>query len=250
MFNKQIGTVSNILLTYIITQNKRFLALITFIFLANILLLPQISAHSYAQSQVDLTVKLLFNDTGDFEALQQTWLFDAPYTAYATEGLETHGDGQADPHLLKTFLEEMLESLHDSNYFTEVHHYDADYFSEIWLKEKNRKKKRKTALDLGGATGLSFAFIDKRLQMQFTVPLVTALNIREGIIKYAIYDPDFHFKIAHMPPPAPITFRNSPSLCHYNMHKPRLKPEDFDPNKTTEKPVQIYFAEWVTIVCD
>jgi len=215
---------------------QKGLAVFFCLFFTSVLSFPQ-AAHPHPHSWIDVTVTLLFSDTGDLVALQQTWLFDEFYTAYAVEGFDVDGDGKADDNLMQALLEDTMKNLFDFHYFTEI-------------------KQGDTSLDLDRVTDMSIALSGNRLKMQFEVPLAKPLALRKSKIRYAIFDPTYYIEMLHIDRFGQVAFQNPPSLCSYRLQKPNPSPEmvalafALDQTETAEEEIGHFFAEWVTVTCD
>jgi ABC-type uncharacterized transport system substrate-binding protein len=67
---------------------------------------------------VDARVETLFDDQGRIVALRHVWRFDDAFSAFATQGLDTDGDGILTVEELKPLAKVNVDSLKDFDYFT------------------------------------------------------------------------------------------------------------------------------------
>ncbi|TBW40767.1 DUF1007 family protein [Siculibacillus lacustris] len=67
---------------------------------------------------VDARVEAVFDGEGRIVALRQVWRFDDAFSAFATQGLDTDGDGILTIEELKPLAKVNIDSLKDYDYFT------------------------------------------------------------------------------------------------------------------------------------
>ncbi len=63
---------------------------------------------------------LLFDEAGNLTGLRHHWVFDKPYSAYITTGLDTNKDGKFSEEELADLAKENTEALVDFHYFTKL----------------------------------------------------------------------------------------------------------------------------------
>ena len=129
------------------------------------------SAAAHPHAWIDLRSTVVLNDAGEAVALEQEWLFDDFYTAFAMEAA-----GTTDWMVLAA---ENLKSLRAYDYFTEV---AADG--------------KKVALDT--VTKFSSEMRNGRLWLRFLVPLAKPVDPAKVKFSYAIFDPSYYIEILHM----------------------------------------------------
>jgi ABC-type uncharacterized transport system substrate-binding protein len=75
------------------------------------------SSHAHPHVWISVTATVLF-DKGAITGLRQDWTFDEYYSADASQGLDTNGDGQLDRQELMPLAEENVGGLAEFSYFT------------------------------------------------------------------------------------------------------------------------------------
>ena len=75
---------------------------------------------AWAHPHVWVTAKaeVLFTPDGKVTGIRHSWTFDAAYTAYVTQGLDTNGDNKLTTQELQGLADENAASLSEFNYFT------------------------------------------------------------------------------------------------------------------------------------
>ena len=138
----------------------------------------QVTAHPHAW--IDLRIAVLFSEDGHVEALRQEWAFDPTYSHLLLE------DMAADqPHLdldtaLNTMAERMLANLSEYRYFT-----------EITLGERH--------LEPAAVRDATLSLRQRRLHLQFELPLEGPRPDPDLPLTYRVYDPTYWIEILHDP---------------------------------------------------
>ncbi len=70
--------------------------------------------HIFADAQVDV----LFNEQGEIAGVRQRWNFDALYSAWAVQGLDTDGDGTVSPEELQPLADDNMIGLAEYSFYT------------------------------------------------------------------------------------------------------------------------------------
>jgi len=81
---------------------------------------PTRPAAAHPHVWVDVASEVAFDGEGRIVAVRHHWRFDAAFSAYATQGLDTDGDGQMSAEELKPLAEVNVASLAEYGYFTEL----------------------------------------------------------------------------------------------------------------------------------
>jgi ABC-type uncharacterized transport system substrate-binding protein len=215
-------------------NRSAILALVTGILVALISAGTTVSAHPHAW--IDVTVKVIFDKKAGVIGLRQTWLFDPAYTVFATEGLDSDGDGVPDKDKLKTLLHENMRNLHAHRYFTDV-------------------RVGSDRVTFSPATDMSSRMNGKRLEMTFTLPFQTPAAATTTPVVYAIYDPTYYIEMVHAEIAAPVDLVDAPDSCRYRLTPPNPNPEvvslaaSLDRTQSAGDGLGRLFAETVTIEC-
>ncbi len=187
-------------------------------------------AQAHPHAWIDVTVTLVFDGGGRVTALRQTWLFDAGYTAFAT-------DGVTDPVLLMDLARGNLQNLTDFAYFTDV---ESDGVS----------------IAFAAASALSSSVADGRLQMTFEVLFVNSVAVDVAPLTYAVYDPSYYVEVLHAEAPSAVRFEGAPAGCGHQLAGPAPDAEtslfasSLGPDQSGGNDLGRMFAETVTVLCE
>ena len=135
-----------------------------------------LSAHPHAW--IDLRVSLLFDGDGDVKALRQEWAFDPTYSHLLLEDLAVDQPDLDLDAALGLMTERMLGNLREYGYFTEI---------ELGERRLEPATARNGSLDLR----------QRRLHLQFELPLEAARPDATRPLNYRIYDPTYWIEILH-----------------------------------------------------
>ncbi|MEM7171099.1 MAG: DUF1007 family protein [Pseudomonadota bacterium] len=220
-------------------QNRAFLPKYLRGFSLGLLLvaaMPQ-ATQAHPHAWIDITVDVQLNDKAEAVALEQTWLFDEYYTAFATEGMDSNGDGQPDPDKLAELLELNMSNLADYQYFTRVDGAGGSVgFDEVM----------EMASEMDGT----------RLRMTFVLPLDKPQALSGQSLRYAVFDPTYYIEMLHAEGPDVVTFSDPDANCRYTLTPATPDPETvslafaLDQTESAGDGLGIHFAEWATLECD
>lgn len=141
------------------------------------LLLP-LTATAHPHGWIDLRMRLVLDDEGRLEALQQSWRLDPFYSLVLLEELEREqGDGGVEA-ALDQLGGEMRNTLSPQDYFTELQWGDdRPGFGEV---------EEYTVLAREG-----------RIEFVFLLPLAEPLDLTGGPLRYRVFDPSYYIEVVH-----------------------------------------------------
>lgn len=198
--------------------------------------LGSVSAHAHPHAWIDVSSAVLFDQKGQAVALEQVWLFDEYYTAFAVEGLDEDGDGAPDPDGLAALLRENMTNLADYDYFTLVESGGAQE-------------------PLGAVTEMSSRMQGDRLEMRFVVHFAAPQLAKDSSFSYAIFDPTYYIEMLHFAGDDAVRLVGAPSGCSVarSIAEPDAETMAFaamlDQTQSAGSGLGIQFAETVTVQC-
>jgi ABC-type uncharacterized transport system substrate-binding protein len=135
----------------------------------------------------------VFDSQGSVVAVRQVWRFDAPFTAFALQGLDTNGDGKYSDDELKPLAKVNVTSLKEYDFFTflQVGGEDVDFFDpkEYWLE-----------------------LVGGRLTLFFTLPVKKKVAGRGRKTALQVFDPEY-FVAFELTKTDPFQLANAPKGC-------------------------------------
>lgn len=154
---------------------------------------------------VDAKSEAVFDQGGNIVAIRQVWRFDDAYSAFATQGLDTNGDGTFSVEELKPLADVNVESLKDFGYFTFV-----------MAGGKDR--------DFGKPTEYWLQWDDGLLTLYFTLPTAEPIPVKGGQATLDVYDPTYYVDFSFVEAD-PVTLDGAPAGCTVQV----IRPKELDP---------------------
>lgn len=121
---------------------------------------------------VEARSEIVFNDQTEVTAVRHIWRFDAAFTAFAIQGLDTDGDGTLSQDELQPLAKINVESLQEYDFFT---------YLDVGPVEATFKDPEEYWLD----------FSDGRLTLFYTLPLTKPLSAKGQESELAVFDPTY-----------------------------------------------------------
>lgn len=137
---------------------------------------------------------------GKLTSITNIWTFDAPFSAYATQGLDTNGDHKLSAAELKPLSQTNMEALEPYHFFTYVK--DAGTQVEFAPPEHYGLKMGK-----------------RRLTLTFTLPLVQPVALARST-EVDVLDPEYFVAFSY-PGKTPVTVKGEASGCTAHYQPPK-----------------------------
>lgn len=192
------------------------------------------SAHPHAW--IDVKVKVLFDEKGRVYGLQETWIFDPLYTAFAFDGVKRDKGKPPPQKFVDALGKENLTNIKDYDYLT--------------LVERNGAK-----VAFSGTRDLHSSFAKDRLRMTFTLLLETPLDPTVSPVAYRIFDPTYYIEMLHAEDKNAIELAGAGKDCKHTLTPPSPNPDavalaaSLDKTQSGGDGLGKLFAERVTIRC-
>jgi ABC-type uncharacterized transport system substrate-binding protein len=157
------------------------------------------AAQAHPHVWVDTRSTVLFNDEGAMTGVYHRWTFDELFSAYASQGLDTDGDGVLTREELQPLAEVNVESLHEFDYFTFLDIGDgyARFIDPVdyWLESDGM-----------------------RLTLHFTLPLDEPMMMDARRVSIQVYDPSFFVDFTPAETEA-ARMANAPAICELEVEE-------------------------------
>ncbi len=149
-------------------------------------------AFAHPHVWVEARAQVMFDKTGAFDGIRNTWVFDEEYSAFAVMGLEKNGK-LASPQDLAPLAETNVSSLAEFDYFT-------------FAKSGGQRLKFGKPVDYTLEERP-----DKRVVLRFTLPVSEPTRIKR-FLSFQIYDPTY-FVDFEMAATDPVAMASPPDGC-------------------------------------
>ncbi len=166
-----------------------------------VLVLAAAPAFAHPHVWVDAKSEVVFDGAGNITAVRHIWRFDDAYSAFATQGLDTDGDGKFSQEELKPLADLNVESLKDFGYFT-----------FIMAGGKDR--------DFGKPKEYWLSYDDGLLTLFFTLPTAEPIPVKGGQATLDVYDPTYYVDFAFVKDD-PVVLDGAPPGCTVDVIHPK-----------------------------
>lgn len=159
------------------------------------------AAQAHPHVWVVAKTTLLFDDAGNLTGLRHHWVFDKPYSAYITTGLDTNRDGKFSEEELAELAKENTEALVDFHYFTKL---------KIQGKEQA----------FAAPNNYRMSFEDGNLHQYFDLPLKAPVNAPK-LIGLQVYDESFFVAFSLADAEDAIKLSGNSKSCPITISRPK-----------------------------
>ena len=149
---------------------------------------------------VDGHLQLDVGPGGKLVSVTNTWTFDAPFSAFATQGLDKNGDGHLSADELKPLAHTNMDALSYYHFFT--------YVSRNGAQSK-----------LGKPEHYYLTFERKRLTLHFTLPVSPAIAFDDKS-QVEVFDPEY-FVAFTFPKTGAVNVHGKAANCTAHYHPPK-----------------------------
>ncbi|MGD9786166.1 MAG: DUF1007 family protein [Hyphomicrobiaceae bacterium] len=171
------------------------------------------TAHPHVWVKVEATVNY---QRGAVTDITQRWTFDEMYSAMATQGLDTNGDGTYDRKELAELAQVNIDGLKEFDYFT---------FAKLGTAD----------LKLADPKDYWLEYKDGVLTLTVTMPLAQPVLAEAEGFSFAVYDPSFFIAFDFVKDNA-ITLAGAPVGCEAKLTVPK---QDADLAKALSDAAQV-----------
>ncbi len=167
---------------------------------ASLVLIGAIPVVAHPHIFIDAQVTIVFDGNGAVSGLRHGWTFDAAFSSWVVQGLDTDGDGITSPEELQELADENLAGLAEFGFYTFAGAQDAPM-----------------AWEAAGDQRMVYA--DGKTTLSYSVLAETPEEVRDGF-ELGIYDPEYYVAIT-VPDAGSVHLENAPAGCSAVVEPPR-----------------------------
>lgn len=158
-----------------------------------------LNAHPHVWIEVRNAITL--DDQQRIVSIEIYWRFDEFYSAFAIQGLDTNNDGKYSSQELTTLLQDNLDEMEKTNYYTQT-----TVNGEVQFYNKAARPEA--------------SYEDGLLSMRFSLVLKTPIDIKSKTISIATFDPTYYIAL-DLAEQQPATFLGGKSdKCAISIKRP------------------------------
>ncbi len=162
-------------------------------------------AAAHPHVYVDVRTEVVFDAEGRISALRHVWRFDDAFSAFASQGLDTNGDGILSIEELQPLAKVNVDSLKDYDYFTTLRaggkRTGFRIPTEYWLQSN-----------------------DGYLTLFYTLTLMQPVKPDKDGVTIEVYDPGYFVDYSFVEKD-PVAMKGAPATCTMTV-KPKGAPDE------------------------
>jgi len=167
---------------------------------ATLVLAAASTAAAHPHVFVDGALKLNLDSAGRLASATNIWTFDAPFSAFATQGLDTNRDGKLSGEELAPLAQTNMDALSYYHFFTYV-------------------SAAETQSEFGAPEDYFLTMAKKRLTLHFTLPLKKPIGL-DNSVNVEVFDPEYFVAFSFTgKATAPVKIGDSKCEVHYQPPK-------------------------------
>lgn len=161
-------------------------------------------AQAHPHIFIDAEAELVFDESGRLASVTNHWTFDAGFSVWMVQGLETDAAGNVLPEELAAIAREHMEGLSQYRFYTFAGEGETDLRFTRWRDE-------------------SLVYAGNRATLSFSVDLSEPHAV-ESTLELAINDPEYYVAISFAGPET-VRLVNAPAACLTRLEPPSEMPE-------------------------
>ncbi len=172
---------------------------------AALITLSPVAAWAHPHIFIDAKATITFNDAGQVVSIHNDWKFDAAYSAWSIQGLDTNNDGKVTREELQPLADDNMNGLADYEYYT-------------FAGEGNDPN-----LKFSHGSNPTIDYDGSQTTLNFDVALAQPYAIRKSL-QLSIDDPEYYVAITFKDA-SDITLVNAPKNCSVSMQDGKDLPD-------------------------
>ncbi|WP_375451622.1 DUF1007 family protein [uncultured Devosia sp.] len=159
-----------------------------------------IPAMAHPHIFIDAKVTVVFDDSGAIVGLKHNWTFDAAFSAWVVQGLDTDGDRETSPEELQPLADDNLKGLSEYGFYTYAGAQDAP-------------------LQFTPDGDQRMVYADGRTTLSYGLTAVTPQPLANRF-ELGVYDPEYYVAITFADA-SDVTLDNAPDGCRVTLDPPQ-----------------------------
>jgi len=149
---------------------------------------------------IDAKATMVFDDAGAVSGLRHAWTFDAAFSAWMIQGLDTNGDRETSPEELQGLADENMAGLAEYGFYTYAGIEDAQ-------------------IALAPTGDHRMVYEDGRVTLSYSLEAAAPMPVT-GRFELAVYDPEYYVAIA-IADGSDVALENAPGECAAVLEPPK-----------------------------